>query len=65
MLDFRWFAMRITGKFCKRFRISVQKKTNNKSKSVYERIHKVQNYHYYVIYMLEKETRETIVNRSY
>ena len=36
--------------FIKRWKISVQKKTNNKSKSVLERIHKVRNYHYYTIY---------------
>ena len=42
-------------KFCKRWRISVQKKTNNKSKSVYERIHKVSNYHWYAIYKAATE----------
>ena len=36
--------------FCKRWKISVQKKTNNKNLSVLERIHKVKNYHYYTIY---------------
>ena len=41
--------------FCKRWRISVQKKTNNKAKSVYERIHKVSNYHYYAIYKARTE----------
>ena len=43
-------------KFCKRWRISVQKKTNDKSKSVYERIHKVSNYHYYAIYKAKDES---------
>ena len=41
--------------FCKRWRISVQKKTNNKAKSVYERIHKVSNYHWYAIYKAATE----------
>jgi len=41
--------------FCKRWKISVQKKTNNKAKSVYERIHRVSNYHYYSIYKAATE----------
>ena len=50
--------------FCKRWNISSQKKTNSKSKSVYERIHKVKNYHYYVIYKLGRETHEAEVNHT-
>ena len=48
--------------FCRRFHISVQQKTNNKAKSVYERIHKIKNYHYYVIYLLGKEKHTAVVN---
>ena len=32
-----------------------RKKTNTKAKSVYERIHKVSNYHYYAIYKARTE----------
>ena len=48
--------------FCRRFHISVQQKTNNKAKSVYERIHKIKNYHYYVIYLLGKEKHTAVVS---
>ena len=48
--------------FCRRFHISVQQKTNNKAKSVYERIHKIKNYHYYVIYLLGKGKYTAVVN---
>ena len=48
--------------FCKRFKISSQKKTNNKNHSVYERAHMVKNYHYYVIYKLGKETHKALRN---
>ena len=44
------FSNKWKSKFCKRWKISVQKKTNGKSKSVAERIHKVKNYHFYTIY---------------
>ena len=44
--------------FCKRFQISSQKQTNNKNHSVYERIHQVKNYHYYVVYKLRKESHK-------
>ena len=44
------FTSRWKGGFCKRWKISVQKKTSNKSRSLLERIHKVKNYHYYTIY---------------
>ena len=44
------FSNNWKAKFMKRWKISVQKKTNNKSQSVLERIHKVKNYHYYTIY---------------
>lgn len=42
-------------KFCKRWKISVQKKTNQKNKSVFERIHQVKNYHFYTIYNMRRE----------
>ena len=32
--------------------LAFRKKTNDKARSVYERIHKVSNYHYYDIYSL-------------
>ena len=41
--------------FCQRWKISVQRQTNEKSKSVLERIHLVKNYHWYTIYKLGKE----------
>ena len=44
------FTDKWKAQFIKRWKISVQKKTNNKSKSVLERIHQVKNYHYYTIY---------------
>ena len=58
------FGSRWRTNFCKRWKISSQKKTNSKSKSVYERIHKVRNYHYYVIYKLGRETHEAEVNHT-
>ena len=56
----RYFAYTV---YVSRFNLSVQKKTNCKSKSVYERMHKVKNYHYYVIYTLGKEKRETFIGQ--
>ena len=37
-------------KFCIRFKISLQRKTNNKAKTILEKIHIVKNYHYFVLY---------------
>ena len=39
------FTNKWKAQFIKRWKISVQKKTNNKSKSILERIHKVKNCH--------------------
>ena len=38
--------------FCKRFRISWQRRTNKKNKGVLQRLHIAQNYHWWVIYKL-------------
>ena len=40
--------------YCLRWRISVQRKTNKKSKSAFERVHLVSNFLYYVIYLVAK-----------
>ena len=49
------FMQRWKTNFCKRWRISVQKRTNRKNKDVHERIHLVKNYHYYTVYILGTE----------
>ena len=36
--------------FCKRHGISLQRKTNSKSKSIFERLHLIKNYHQWLIY---------------
>ena len=38
--------------FCKRFRISWQRRTNKKNKGVFQRLHIAKNYHWWVIYKL-------------
>ena len=38
--------------YCKRWRISSQRKTNKKHKSALERIHLVANFLYYIIYLV-------------
>ena len=40
--------------FCKRWGISLQRKTNNKAKSPLERIHLVSNFMYYMIYVVAR-----------
>ena len=40
--------------FCKRWNISLQRKTNKKSKSPFERIHLVSNFMYYMIYVVAR-----------
>ena len=37
--------------FMGRHKISVQRKTNTKAHSIYEKIHLIKNYHYFCIYM--------------
>ena len=37
-------------RFCKRWKLSVQKLRNRKTKSAYERMHQIQNYHHWLIY---------------
>ena len=49
------FTQRWKVNYCRRFKISVQRKTNRKSKCVWERIHLVMNYHWYTIYQLGNE----------
>ena len=39
--------------FCKRFRISWQRRTNKKNKGVLERLNIAKNYHWWVIYKME------------
>ena len=41
--------------FCKRFRISWQKRTNKKNKGVMERLNKCKRYHRWVIYKMGLE----------
>ena len=56
------FGCKWKNNFCRRWKISLQAKTNNKSKSAYERIHQVMNFHYYAIYVLGKETHLPVKN---
>ena len=44
-----------TKNFCKRYGISMQKKTNNKSKSIEERLPKIKNFYWYVQYQMALE----------
>ena len=39
-----------TYRFCKRHKITLQKRTNRKSKTIYERLHLIQKYHRKLIY---------------
>ena len=39
----------------KRHQISVQRRTNKKPKSSFGRMHRVQNYHYYTVYLMALE----------
>ena len=43
----RWLT-----RFMKDKRISLQRKTNRKGKSVYQRLHQISNYHHFVIYKM-------------
>ena len=38
-------------RFCSRWRISLQRKTKRKTTDVFRRLHKIKNYHYWLIYM--------------
>ena len=40
-------------RFCKRHNLSVQRRKNKKKKSVYERLHIISNYHWWVIYQFQ------------
>ena len=46
------FTNRWCRAYCKRWKISCQRKTNKKSKSAIERIHLVSNFLYYIIYLV-------------
>ena len=54
--------------FCKRYRISNQRMTNNKAKSILEKIHLVSNYHQWLIYQFATEEpwlKMSIVKNEY
>ena len=36
--------------FMKEYRISLQRRTNKKAKSIYQKLHKISNYHTFVVY---------------
>ena len=50
--------------FFKRHKISSQRATNKKPKSIFERLHKVKNYHYYSIYLCALEPPGTVGDRA-
>jgi len=50
------FKSRWLRAFCRRFKISWQKRTNKKNKGVMQRLNKVKRYHWWVIYQMGMET---------
>ena len=52
-------------KFMKRKELSVRKKTNFKAKSVWERLHKIHNYHHFTVYRMGNEAISDISESSF
>ena len=50
--------------FCRRFRISWQKRTNKKNKGVLKRLHIAKNYHWWVIHKMGMEKPHDMVIRK-
>lgn len=44
--------------FCRRKKISLQRRTNNKSRSIYEKLHRISSYHTWLIYMMADPERD-------
>ena len=40
-------------RFARRFRISLQRRSNKKCHTIYEKIHLVKNYHYFLLYKVQ------------
>lgn len=53
--------------FCKRKNISLQRKTNSKSRSIYEKLHRISSYHTWLIYMMAdpKNDYPALTNNGY